>query len=108
MPGMTDLDRLAYFAELVFEEPDDPRARFGYANELQKAGRFAEAADELSTYLRLNPDDEGNAFGRLAECLKQLGRLDDAADAYLAGIDAAGAHGHHGLADEFEAALQAL
>ena len=38
----------------------------------------------------------------------KLGRVDEAADAYLAGIDAAFANGHTGLADDFEQAMEAL
>ncbi len=41
---------------------------------------------ELRAYLDL-ADDEGNAWGRLAEALRRLGRVDEAADAYLTGID---------------------
>ena len=51
---------------------------------------------ELRAYLAL-AEDEGNAWGRLAEALGRLGRVDDAADAYLTG-----------MADEFRAALEAL
>ena len=102
------LDRLAYFATLAADSPDDARARYGYANELFKAERWEDAAEELEAYLALNPGDEGNAFGRLGECLAKLGRTDEAADAYLAGIDAAFAHGHTGLADDFEQAMEAL
>jgi len=52
--------------------------------------------------------DEGAAYGHLAECLAALGDDDGAADAYLAGIDAALAHGHTGLADDFREAMEAL
>ena len=109
--GVTEppkLDRLAYFATLATESPDDARARYAYANELYKAERWEEAAEELEAYLALNPGDEGNAFGRLGECFAKLGRVDEAADAYLAGIDAAFANGHTGLADDFEQAMEAL
>ncbi len=41
---------------------------------------------ELRAYLDL-AEDEGNAWGRLAEALTALGRVDEAADAYLTGID---------------------
>ena len=37
---------------------------------------------ELRAYLDL-AEDEGNAWGRLAEALTALGRVDEAADAYL-------------------------
>ena len=44
----------------------------------------------------------------LAESLARLGRADEAADAYLTGIDQSLKHGHTGMADEFRAALEAL
>jgi Flp pilus assembly protein TadD len=100
-------DRLAYFARLVDEAPDVARARFGYANELLHAERFDEAVVQLRAYLDL-AEDEGNAWGKLAEALTRLGRVDEAADAYLAGIDQSLKHGHTGMADDFQAALEAL
>jgi len=100
-------DRLAHFARLVDEAPDIPRARFGYANELIHAGRHADAVEQLRAYLAM-AEDEGNAWGKLAQSLTELGLIDEAADAYLAGIDQSLKHGHTGMADEFQAALEAL
>lgn len=101
------VDRLDYFAALVAEDPGVARARFGYANELLRAGRDEDAVRELRAYLEL-AEDEGNAWGRLAEALARLGRADEAADAYLTGIDQSLKHGHTGMAAEFESALEAL
>jgi Flp pilus assembly protein TadD len=101
------MDRLDYFARLVAEDPTVARARFGYANELLRAERWEEAVTELRAYLEL-AEDEGNAWGRLAEALTRLGRADEAADAYLTGIDQSLKHGHTGMADDFQAALEAL
>lgn len=101
------MDRLDYFAQLVAESPDVARARFAYASELQKAGRHADAVAQLRAYLDLQ-EDEGNAWGRLGESLTALGQTDEAADAYLVGIEQAAAHGHLGMADDLQAALDAL
>jgi predicted Zn-dependent protease len=101
------IDRLEYFARLVADDPTVARARFAYANELLHAERWEEAVTELRAYLAL-AEDEGNAWGRLAEALTALGRIDEAADAYLAGIEQSLAHGHTGMASDFEAALDAL
>lgn len=100
-------DRLEYFARLVAEDPSVARARFAYANELLHAGRDEEAVAELRAYLGM-AEDEGNAWGRLAEALARLGRVEEAADAYLTGIEQALRHGHTGMADDFQAALDAL
>ncbi|MDX6646831.1 MAG: hypothetical protein QOK40_2558 [Miltoncostaeaceae bacterium] len=101
------MDRIEYFARLVAEEPQEARARYGYANELLRAERWEEAAGELRVYLAL-ADDEGNGYGRLATALRELGRPNEAADAYLAGIDAAERHGHHDMAEEFRQGIEAL
>ena len=101
------MDRLSYFAGLVAEDPTVARARFAYANELLRAGRDEDAVRELRAYLELS-EDEGNAWGRLAEALARLGRRDEAADAYLTGIEQSLAHGHTGMADDFQTALEAL
>lgn len=101
------MDRLDVFARLAAETPDEPRARYGYANELVRAERWDEAVRELRAYLAL-AEDEGNAWGKLGDALARLGQIDDAADAYLVGIDQAIKHGHTGMADDFRDALEAL
>lgn len=101
------MDRLEYFARLAAESPDVARVRFAHANELLHAGRREEAVAELRAYLDLS-EDEGNAWGRLGEALAELGRPDEAADAYLRGIEQALKFGHTGMAADFEAAVQAL
>lgn len=100
-------DRLDYFARMVAEDPSVARARFAYANELLRAERWDDAVGELRAYLAL-AEDEGNGWGRLAEALTALGRVDEAADAYLTGIDQSLKHGHTGMAADFEAAIEDL
>ncbi|MGB1376928.1 MAG: tetratricopeptide repeat protein [Miltoncostaeaceae bacterium] len=102
------IDRIAYFGDLVAEQPDEPRARYGLAVALRQAERWDEAVDQYRAYLAL-ASDEGAAWGHLAECLAATGNTDAAADAYThAAIDAALANGHTGLADDFQQALEAL
>ena len=101
------MDRLDAFARMVAESPGVARARFALGVELQRAGRLDEAAEQIRAYLGLQ-EDEGNAWQRLVECLAGAGRLDEAADAYLAGIDQAVKHGHNGMADEIQALMDEL
>ena len=61
----------------------------------------------LGAYLNL-ADDEGAAWGHLAECLTATGDTNAAADAYLTGIDTALRNGHNGLAADYEVAIEAL
>ncbi|HEX6939474.1 MAG TPA: tetratricopeptide repeat protein [Longimicrobiales bacterium] len=100
-----DNSRIDVLRKMIERNPDDPRLRFGLALELEKLGRWDEVADELRAYLAL-ADDEGNAWGRLGNALRRLGRDDEARDAYRKGIDAARRHGHPGMAAEFEEVLE--
>jgi len=92
---------------MLDRRPDDPRLHFGLAVEYLNAGELEEGVERLTRYLAMT-DDEGNAWGRLAEALARLGRLEEAQAAYRTGIDQALAHGHPTLAQELEEALDAL
>jgi Flp pilus assembly protein TadD len=97
-------DRTAALLRMLERNPDDMRARFGLALELEKQERWEEAADQLRAYLA-GSDDEGNAWGRLGNALRQLGRDEEARQAYRTGIDVAHRNGHPTMAMEFEEAL---
>lgn len=101
------MDRIASFRAMVAKSPDNALARFGLANELLKAGLHAEAAEHLRAYLARH-DDEGNAWGRLAEALAATGDVDGAREALRTGIAASNRHGHPGMASEFEMRLEEL
>ena len=103
---MTTTDRIAALQKMLTRNPDEPRAHFGLALEYEKAARWEDAATALQRYLEL-ADDEGNAWGRLGNALRQLGRDEEARAAYRRGITAASAHGHPSMAAEFEEILQA-
>jgi tetratricopeptide (TPR) repeat protein len=98
-------ERIAALQKMAESRPDDPRPRFGLALEYEKAGAWEEAARELRAYLAC-ADDEGNAYGRLGHALRQLGREDEAKEAYRQGIEAAYRHGHPTMAGEFEQVLE--
>lgn len=102
-----EADRIAVLQKMLMTRPDDGRAHFGLALEYERLGRWAEVVTHLQAYLGVS-DDEGNAHGRLARALRQLGRDDEARDAYLAGIEAAGKHGHPSMAAELEEELEEL
>jgi E3 SUMO-protein ligase RanBP2 len=92
---------------MVAKNPRNPLAHFGLANECLKEGFYEEAVEHLRAYLDMH-DDEGNAWGRLAEALSKLGRTDEARAALRSGIDASQRHGHPGMASEFEIRLEEL
>ncbi|CAN5619969.1 hypothetical protein BH23GEM6_BH23GEM6_02990 [soil metagenome] len=100
-------DRLEALRKMVETRPGDPRARFGLALELERLERWKEVVTELTAYLEMS-DDEGNAFGRLANALHRLGRTSEAHEIYQRGVDAAYRHGHPTMAAEFEEAMEQL
>ena len=104
---MTSNPKLETFRQMVARNPDNVLARFGLANEALKAGLYEEAREHLEAYLA-SYDDEGNGYGRLADALERLGRVDEARRALERGIEASRRFGHPGMAGEFEARLDEL
>ncbi len=98
-------DRLAALRKMLEKNPDEPRLRFGVALELLGRGRLEEGVEELQRYLA-GTDDEGNAWGRLGHALRELGREEEAREAYRKGVEAAERHGHPTMAEEFEEVLE--
>ena len=92
---------------MVTRNPANPLARFGLANEAYKERLYDEARENYEAYLAVS-DDEGNAYGKLAEVLHALGRPADARAALVRGIDAARRFGHPGMVAEFEARIEEL
>ncbi|HET8656161.1 MAG TPA: tetratricopeptide repeat protein [Longimicrobiaceae bacterium] len=99
--------RIETLRRMLEARPDDPRARFGLALEYERAGRWAEVVEQLERYLE-GTDDQGNAYGRLGRALRELGRDDEAREAYRRGIEAASRHGHPSMAAEFEETLDEM
>jgi predicted Zn-dependent protease len=99
--------KLDTFRQMVAKNPANVLARFGLANEALKAGLYEEAREQLEAYLAAY-EDEGNGYGRLADALERLGRVDEAKVALQRGIDASRRFGHPGMASEFEARLEEL
>lgn len=99
--------RIEVFRRMLEADPANSVVRYGLANELMKVERFGEAIAEYRIYLS-QADDQGAAFGRLAQALDRTGDLDGARQAYQDGIAAAQRHGHPGMAQEFQMALDDL
>lgn len=99
--------RIDWLRKQVALDANDPRLRFGLALEYEKLGRWDQVVEALREYLAL-ADDQGNAWGRLGRALRELGRNAEALEAYRRGVAAARAHGHPGMAAEFEEVLEEL
>jgi Flp pilus assembly protein TadD len=98
-------DRARALERMLESRPDDPRLLFGLALEQLKAKQLVEAVHTLQRYLA-RTEDEGNAWGRLGDALRELGREDEARDAFQSGIQAAERHGHPSMAEELREKLQ--
>ena len=96
--------RIENLERMLEKHPNDPRLRFGLALEYEKAGRWADVAEQLERYLQ-QTEDEGNAWGRLGDALRRLDRDAEAREAYRKGIEAATRHHHPTMAAEFQAVL---
>ena len=99
--------RIEVFRQMLVTDPANTMVRFGLANEYLKLEQWADAATELQTYLS-QADDQGNAYGKLAQALERLGRTEEARAAYQQGIAAASRHGHPSMAGDFQMALDEL
>ena len=99
--------RIALFKQMLAADAKNSVVRYGLANELLKLEHWEEASKELELYLA-QTDDQGAAYGKLAQAFEKLGRIEEARTAYSQGIAAARKHGHPGLAQDFEMALSEM
>ncbi len=97
--------RIEIFKEMLASDPINSSILFGLAKEYEKAGQTGEMIDTLERYLAIS-DDEGNAFGMLARAYEKAGQRDKAKETYQRGIDAATAHGHPSMAEEYRSSLE--
>ena len=98
-------NRIEVFRQMLEADPENTMVMFGLAKEYEKLEQHAEVIKVLEDYLS-KADDEGNAYGRLARGFLELGREDEARDAYRQGIAAASRHGHPTMVMEYEEALE--
>ena len=97
--------RIDIFKQMLVSDPVNSSILFGLAKEYEKAGHTQDMIDTLERYLAIS-DDEGNAFGMLARAYEKANQRDKARETYQRGIDAATAHGHPSMAEEYRAATE--
>ena len=97
--------RIDIFKQMLVSDPVNSSILFGLAKEYEKAGQTQDMIDTLERYLAIS-DDEGNAFGMLARAYEKANQRDKARETYQRGIDAATAHGHPSMAEEYRAATK--
>ena len=93
--------RIDIFRMMLAGDPDNTAIMFGLAKEYEKEGRFGEVVETLTEYLQ-RADDEGNAYGMLANAYLKTGERDAARKAYEKGAEVALAHGHPSMAQDYK------
>ena len=96
--------RIEVFQQMLESDPDNTMVMFGLAKEYEKLGQHDDVISLLEGYLE-KADDEGNAYGVLANAYIQKGDRQKAVEVYKKGIDVAMAHGHPSMANEFRMTL---
>jgi predicted Zn-dependent protease len=99
--------RIDIFKQMLVSDPINSAILFGLAKEYEKSGQTEEMIETLERYLAI-ADDEGNAFGMLARAYEQTNQRHKARETYGRGIDAATAHGHPSMAEEYQLTLAEL
>src|SRR5204862_3564463 len=97
-------DRIEIFEQMLAADPANTMVMFGLAKEYEKLGRHADVIRTLEDYLS-KADDEGNAYGVLANAYLQSGGREKAIEVYKKGIDVSMAHGHPSMANEYRITL---
>jgi predicted Zn-dependent protease len=97
--------RIEIFKQMLVNDPINSSILFGLAKEYEKVGHTIDVIETLERYLAVS-DDEGNAFGMLARAYTQSGQADKAKDTYQRGVDAAVAHGHPSMAEEYRSIIE--
>ena len=98
------MDRIEVFQQMLAADPSNTMVMFGLAKEYEKLGRHADVIRVLEDYLS-QADDEGNAYGTLANAYALSGDREKAIEVYNKGIDVSMAHGHPSMANEYRMTL---
>ena len=91
---------------MLESDPENTAVMFGLAKEYEKEGRFDEVVETLTEYLQ-RADDEGNAYGMLANAYLKTGDRAAARRAYEKGAEVALAHGHPSMAQDYKFFIEA-
>jgi predicted Zn-dependent protease len=97
-------NRIEVFEQMLAADPENTMVMFGLAKEYEKAGDHAKVIRVLEDYLS-KADDEGNAYGTLAQAYLASGDREKAIETYQRGIDVSMAHGHPSMANEYRITL---
>ncbi len=96
--------RIPTLETLREKDPGNTLTLLMLANEYFKDGRWSDTVAVLRDYLG-RAKDEGAAYRLLGRSLRELGDEEAAIEAFRQGAQTARAHGHDGMAAEFESEL---
>ena len=97
-------NRIEVFEQMLEADPENTMVMFGLAKEYEKSGNHGKVIAMLETYIA-EANDEGNAYGVLANAYLQNGDREKAIETYKRGIDVAMSHGHPSMAHEYRMTL---
>ena len=97
-------NRIEVFRQMLVDDPSNTMVMFGLAKEYEKLGQHQDVIELHENYLA-QADDEGNAYGVLAQAYNQTGNREKAIESYKKGIDVSMAHGHPSMANEYRMTL---
>ena len=98
------MNRIEVFEQMLVDDPSNTMVMFGLAKEYEKLGDHAQVIRVLEDYLS-KADDEGNAYGTLANAYALSGDREKAMEIYKKGIDVSMSHGHPSMANEYRMTL---
>ena len=98
------MNRIEVFEEMLVADPSNTMVMFGLAKEYEKLERHTDVIRVLEDYLS-KADDEGNAYGTLANAYLLSGDREKAIETYKRGIDVSMSHGHPSMANEYRMTL---
>lgn len=97
-------NRIEVFKQMLESDPDNTMVMFGLAKEYEKIGQTGDVIAVLENYLA-KADDEGNAYGMLAQAYEKSGEREKAMETYKKGIEVSMAHAHPSMANEYRMTL---
>lgn len=97
-------NRIEIFTQMLESDPENTLILFGLAKEYEKIGEHREVIKLLEKYLTY-AEDEGNAYGVLANAYAQIGEKEKAVKTYEKGIEVSLAHGHPSMANDYRMTL---
>lgn len=97
-------NRIEVFEQMLASDPSNSMVMFGLAKEYEKTNDHAKVIALLENYLA-SYDDEGNAYGVLANAHLKSGDRAKAIETYQKGIGVSIAHGHPSMANEYRMTL---